>query len=145
MENESTKFTREENRQAKKIRNIIKDPNLSLDELKGAIPCNSEIVGTLNCLATILKEEVDKDKKLSADFRAYLQEVTQVLKNCLKDNRISENERVKIIEALYNYGIHYAEVEKERERQSGKNKRFFGGVLAALGGLVIIIKNIKTD
>lgn len=139
MENSSSTFTREEKRQAKKIRKIIKDPNHTLEQLKESIPFKSEVVGVLNCLASMLKEEVDKDKKLSSDFRTYLQEVTQVLRDCLKDNHISENERIRIIEALDNYGKQYAEVEKERERQSGKNKRFFGGMIATVASLAIIL------
>lgn len=145
MENSSSTFTREEKRQAKKIRKIIKEPNHTLDQLKEAIPFKSEVVGVLNCLASMLKEEVDKDKKLSSDFRTYLQEVTLILRDCLKDNHISEKERIKIVEVLDDYGRHYAEVEREREKQSGKNKRFFGGALTALAGLGLILFKIKRD
>ncbi len=126
----SKKFTREEKHQAQKIRKIIKDPNHTIDQIGQVIPFKDEIVGTLNCLACMLKEEVDKDKRLSADFRQYLREVTQILNDCLKDNQITQNERIRIIEALDNYGKLYASVEQERERQSGRNKRFFTGTLA---------------
>lgn len=138
MENSSSNFTREEKRLAKKIRGIIKDPNHTIAQIEQAIPFKDEIVGTLNCLASMLKEEVDKDKRLSDDFRQYLREAAQILNDCLKDNHITENERIKIIETLNDYGKHYASVEQERERQSGKNKRFFGGALTTLSLAALI-------
>lgn len=41
MEKQSSKYTREEKRLAKKIRGIIKDPNHTRKQLKNAIPYKS--------------------------------------------------------------------------------------------------------
>lgn len=145
MEKQSSKYTREEKRLAKKIRGIIKDPNHTRKQLKNAIPYKDEVVGALNCLAGMLKEEVEKDKRLSSDFRKYLLEETQILNDCLKDNQVSESERTRILDALDNFGKQYASVEIERERQSGKTKRFVAGTMGTLGLGAIIAALFKRD
>lgn len=134
------KFTKEEKQKAQKIREIVKDPNHTLSQLNNAVPFESEVaVRVLSCLANMLKEEVENDKIASQEYRTCMNNVINVLNQSLKDNKISQEERQNIIEALQVLGKSYSEVEGKRIEQSGKNKRFFGGLLTALAALVIAI------
>lgn len=133
-------FTKEEKQKARKIREIVKDPNHSLSQLSNAIPFEGEVaVRVLSCLANMLKEEVENDKIASQEYRTCMNNVLNVLNQSLIDNRISQEERQNIIEALQVLGKCYSEVEGERVKQAGKNKRFFGGLLAGLAALVLAV------
>ena len=134
------KFTKEEKQKAQKIREIVKDPNHTLSQLNNAIPFESEVaVRVLSCLANMLKEEVENDKIASQEYRTCMNNVINVLNQSLKDNKISQEERQNIIEALQVLGKSYSEVEGKRIEQSGKNKRFFGGLLAGIAALILTI------
>ena len=137
-------FTKEEKQKAKKIREIVKDPNHSLSQLNNAIPFEGEVaVRVLACLANMLKEEVENDKIASQEYRTCINNVINVLNQSLNDNRISQEERQSIIEALQVLGKTNSEVEKTRMEQTGKTKRTVIRAISAFGIAVLVVFGIN--
>lgn len=132
------KITHSEKEKAKKIRDILKNPQHTIKQLDNAIPFDSEVVAVIGCLIDMLKEELDNSKKAGQQYRECLNSIIQVLNDCLKDNKIDSEERTRIINALDSLSKSWTEFEKEREKQSGKTKRFIVGAISLLFGLILI-------
>ena len=136
-------YTNEEKQKAERIREIIKDPNHSVSQLNNAIPFEGQVaVRVLSCLAEMLKDEAENDKTASQEYRTCMNNVINVLNQSLSDNRISQEERQNIIEALQVLGKYYSEVEKTRTEQAGKTKRTIIRTITAFGMAVLAVIGI---
>lgn len=133
---ELNKQPRKERQQAKKILRIIKDPQHTIEQLQNAFPSESAVVGVMNCLVELLKEESEEGKVSNVEYCEYVKQTTLLLENCLKDNQIGDNERIKIIESLNNLSNQYSKVQETKVKEEGKTKRT---IVAVLGALAIVI------
>lgn len=116
-----------ERQKAKKIWKIINDPKHTIKQLDEAIPYGSEAVRVISCFTNMLQEEFNNDKTANQQYKDSVNNVIQVLKDCLRDNEITTEERIQIRDSIVKLCDYLKEVELEREKQSGKIKRFLIG------------------
>ena len=69
------KFAHSEKEKAKKIRDILKNPQHTIEQLNNAIPFDSEGVAVIGCLIDMLKEELDNSKKAGQQYRECLNSI----------------------------------------------------------------------
>ena len=143
MENDLSNFPTGVKQKAEEIFQIIKSSNCTPSKLDNTLPFGSEVVNVVDCLVYMLKDEIQQDKNKSEDFRQYITGVTNFLQDCLKDNHVTENERTNILGSLDNLGKYYSNVEQERIKQAGKNKRAFAGILGGFAAFVLAIFGIN--
>ena len=97
----------------------------------------------------MLQEELKNDKKANQQYKDSINNVIQILKDCLHDNEITSEERIQIRDIIVKLCDYLKEVELEREKQSGKLKRWLVGagttllVILALPFTIFNSKNKK--
>ena len=56
----------------------------------------AEAVKVISCFTNMLQEELKNDKKANQQYKDSINNVIQILKDCLHDNEITSEERIQI-------------------------------------------------
>ena len=147
--NDNMEFSHTEKAKAKKLKELVKKPDCTIEQLDNAIPYGAEAVKVISCFTNMLQEELKNDKKANQQYKDSINNVIQILKDCLHDNEITSEERIQIRDIIVKLCDYLKEVELEREKQSGKLKRWLVGagttllVILALPFTIFKSKNKK--
>lgn len=110
---------------------LVKEKTLSVDALSQLVPMTTDFIKTL---AETIKQETEAGKERYGETIKRIDTILNVLSNICKDNKITSDERIAVINAL----SEVAEILHDTENHHNDNEHWTKRILAVLAVIVII-------
>ncbi len=127
-------------KQAEEVWQQLKEQPMSLAELDKIIPMNTEF---FNGLIGVINKQIESDDNSYSKYVSLMQASQTIITDALKDDRISAEERIAILNVLAELNRSLTEVVKIDRTESGKTKRVLALVTGAFATIaaVFIVKD----
>lgn len=89
-------------------------------------------------MTSVIRAQIESDKESYKAYMAAINSIIEGLNKVLVDGQIDKEERKDISNKLLEMGKIMSEVEKSRNQESEKTKRFIG-LLMTIGVVVVVI------
>lgn len=113
----------------------IKNREISPENSEKLIPLSTNFVTEMTSL---IRAQIESDKESYKAYMAAINSIIEGLNRVLADGQIDKEERKDISNKLLEMGKIMSEVEKSRNQESEKTKRFIG-LLMTIGVVVVVI------
>lgn len=118
--------------QAKQLWDILCSKHISAEELQEFVPISNDF---FSALSDVLQREIESETSAYKEFHSSMQKIVEVCEAALADDRVSKEERLKIIDLLAKINERIVEVQIKIVEQKTGLKKF----LAACATFIIVI------
>lgn len=106
--------------QAKQLWDILCNKHISAEELKEFVPISSDF---FSAFSDVLQREIESETSAYKDFHSSIQMIVKVCEAALADGRLSEEERLRIIDLLAKISDIIAYANEQRGRRTASFKK----------------------
>lgn len=124
-----------DDQRAEQLLNILREREISVEELKEIMPTNKEFI---NSLMTALTKTIDADAESDKAYTDAIKQMANNITDIIRDGEVSEKERQFLFQMLKDLSDKLHEQKMDRDKQSQQNKRFYVGV----GALVLVVLGV---
>lgn len=128
------------NELAKGVFEELKTRELSPEALEKLIPLSTNFVAEM---ISVIKAEIDNDKEAYKNYTDAMNSIISAFKETLKVGKIDKGERSEISNKLIQLAQIMADVEKHRNSEANKIKKWYAIVAAACVSIVVIFSGRK--
>lgn len=117
--------------QANQFIALVKEKSLSVDALSQIVPMTTDFIKTL---AETIKQETEAGKERYGETLKRIDTILSVLQDICKDNKITAEERIAVINAL----SEVAGILRDTENHHNDNEHWTKRLLAVLAVIVVV-------